>query len=165
MHSSHASRLSTVGAGPGWSRLLVSGLAGLLSSSLLIVTPVYGQEGGVGDEELECTLSGSGPDEVDGENQAREEAEACGVEVEVLDERTEFGEVYALPDGSMRASSGVEPVRAVDDSGEWAPIDTTLEYVAGGTVRPVNVAVELEFSGGGDDLWRCCEVTRANRRV
>ncbi|WP_166659577.1 LamG-like jellyroll fold domain-containing protein [Glycomyces sp. NRRL B-16210] len=137
-----------------WRRVGLSVLVGSLAASLIAAPPVFAEETEPVEDEspVACPLADTDLHESDEAEEARDAALACGVEVEVLDERTEFGEVFALPDGSMRASLGVEPVRAVDDSGEWAPIDTTLIFAAEGSVRPVNVAVDLAFSGGGTDL-------------
>ncbi|MFF3990598.1 LamG-like jellyroll fold domain-containing protein [Streptomyces sp. NPDC001797] len=43
------------------------------------------------------------------------------------------------------------PVRAREDDGAWAPIDTTLTRDADGLVRAKNTTTDLVFSGGGSD--------------
>lgn len=136
-----------------WRRVGLTVLAGSLAASLIAAPPAFAQEPEPFEDETSesCPLAEADPLESEDAEDARDAALACGVEVEVLAERTEFGEVFALPDGSMRASLGVESVRAVDEGGAWAPIDTTLVVAADGSVRPVNVAVDLVFSGGGAD--------------
>ncbi|WP_335986724.1 LamG-like jellyroll fold domain-containing protein [Glycomyces sp. MUSA5-2] len=67
----------------------------------------------------------------------------------MTDQRSEFGTVVALPSGGLKAQIGVEPIQALDESGEWAPIDTTLEIASDGSVRPVNITEEVAFSAGG----------------
>lgn len=79
---------------------------------------------------------------------AAELAEACGHDVEVVDERTEWDTVYAQPDGNMRLESSIAAVRT-EVTGEWAPIDTTLVpgddgYVVASAVAP------MTFSDGSD---------------
>ncbi|MDA1365863.1 LamG-like jellyroll fold domain-containing protein [Glycomyces algeriensis] len=96
-----------------------------------------------------CPIMAGAPTEVEGELAAVEAAGACGVEVEVTDQRNEFGTVVALPSGELKAEIGVEPIQALDDSGVWAPIDTTLEITGDGSVRPVNITEDVAFSGGG----------------
>ncbi|WP_147525025.1 hypothetical protein [Cellulomonas timonensis] len=73
--------------------------------------------------------------------------------VEILAERTEFGSVLALPNGSLAAGQGSGPVwvrqggdgTAVED---WAAVDLTLEFSEDGLVRPVAQSADLVLSGG-----------------
>ncbi|WP_227870297.1 LamG-like jellyroll fold domain-containing protein [Streptomyces otsuchiensis] len=77
------------------------------------------------------------------------EARASDEPVEVLTQRGETREVFALPDGSLEAREYVVPVWT-RVSGEWAPVDLELVERADGAVGPKASTVELEFSAGGD---------------
>jgi hypothetical protein len=74
--------------------------------------------------------------------------------VEVLAERTEFGSVYVLPDGTMASGTGSGPVwvRQGDGDGtadeDWAPVDLTLVADEDGSVRPVAHSGDLVLAGG-----------------
>jgi hypothetical protein len=125
-------------------RVLAVVVPGALGLSLL-ATPAFAQD----DMPAECLIDAGDAAVVEGDLEAVEQAVACGREVEVADLRDEFGTVTALPSGELRAQSGVEPVRAVDESGEWVPIDTTLEIGSDGSVRPVNITEDVAFSAGG----------------
>jgi len=103
-------------------------------------------EGGVA---ADCLIEPGDTAVLEGELAAIEQAGACGREVEVIDQRDEFGTVVALPSGELKAEIGVEPIQAQDELGQWGPIDTTLEVAADGSVRPVNITEELAFSPGG----------------
>lgn len=86
--------------------------------------------------------------EADDAADAAELAEACGHDVEVLEERTEWDTVYAQPDGNTRLESSIAALRT-DVTGDWAPIDTTLVpgddgYVVASAVAP------MTFSDGSD---------------
>ncbi|HEY0237166.1 MAG TPA: DNRLRE domain-containing protein, partial [Friedmanniella sp.] len=76
--------------------------------------------------------------------------------VEVLAERTEFGSVYVLPDGTMASGTGAGPVwvRQGDGDGtaeeDWAPVDLTLQAADDGTVRPVAQSGDLVLAGAAD---------------
>ncbi|WP_199034600.1 LamG domain-containing protein [Glycomyces salinus] len=69
--------------------------------------------------------------------------------MEILDEQTPWGTSVAQPDGTVKLSAALEPFRAMDDSGQWAPVDTTLQLDADGMVRPANAVSDMAFSGGG----------------
>lgn len=73
-------------------------------------------------------------------------AVSCGREVEVVDERTEWSTVHALPDGQMRLDASVSAQRT-RVSGEWADIDTSLAPTDEG-IAPVSPAVAMVFSDG-----------------
>ncbi|MCC3762658.1 hypothetical protein K3N28_06185 [Glycomyces sp. TRM65418] len=98
---------------------------------------------------MECTIDTGEVAELEGELDALGQAAACGRPVEVVDQRNEFGTVVAMPSGELKAEIGVEPIQAQDESGQWAPIDTTLEVAADGSVRPVNITEDVSFSAGG----------------
>lgn len=78
------------------------------------------------------------------------EAAAAGEPVEVLAQRGEAREVFALPDGTLEAREYVVPVWTRLD-GAWQPVDLDLAVRADGSVGPVASTVDLTFSGGGSD--------------
>ncbi|GAB4008676.1 hypothetical protein GCM10029992_65680 [Glycomyces albus] len=129
--------LSTRSRGP------LAVLAVALAAPLLVAGPVAAQE----PDEIQC------PDPVPTEAQTEFEAvtlaELCDSEVEIVDEQTPWGTSIAQPDRTVRLSAALEPYRALDDSGQWAPVDTTLQVDADGMVRPVNAVSDMAFSGGG----------------
>ncbi|MEV3872979.1 LamG-like jellyroll fold domain-containing protein [Streptomyces sp. NPDC049906] len=63
--------------------------------------------------------------------------------------RSESGEVFATPRGTLEAREYLRPVRTRVD-GEWKDLDTTLRRATDGSVVPGAASVGLEFSGGGD---------------
>lgn len=79
-------------------------------------------------------------------------AAGLGARVEDLSQRNETTQVFAEPDGTWTSESASEPVRAQDDSGEWADIDLTLVQVPGG-YAPANAASDLTISSGGDTTF------------
>jgi hypothetical protein len=81
---------------------------------------------------------------------ALSEAKTAGEPVEVLSQRGEAREVFALPDGTLEARQYVVPVWTRLD-GEWRPVDLDLAVRADGTVGPKASTVDLTFSGGGED--------------
>ena len=84
-------------------------------------------------------------------SQALAEAKASGSRVEVIGERSERATVFANPDGfTFTLEQSVAPVRVAKSSGWQAP-DPTLEHRADGSVGPKAAAVDMEFSGGGDN--------------
>ena len=73
--------------------------------------------------------------------------------VEVLAERTEFGSVFILPDGTRAAgvASGPVWVRRGGDgtrASDWSAVDLTLKVASDGSVRPVAQVGDLTLSGG-----------------
>ncbi|MEV7339460.1 LamG-like jellyroll fold domain-containing protein [Streptomyces sp. NPDC093544] len=62
---------------------------------------------------------------------------------------TESSEVFANPDGTFTQEMNAAPVRAQQDDGRWAAIDTTLVRDADGSVRARNTTADVTFSGGG----------------
>lgn len=113
--------------------------------SVLLAVPAAAEDGVA----AECVIETGETAALEGELAAIEQAGVCGREVEVIDQRSEFGTVVALPSGELKAQMGVEPIQAQDESGQWAPIDTTLEVAADGSVRPVNITEDLTLSAGG----------------
>ncbi|MFC9692236.1 LamG domain-containing protein [Kribbella sp. NPDC056951] len=63
--------------------------------------------------------------------------------------RTATSDVVANPDGTFTETFHTEPIRVRRGAG-WAPIDTTLERRADGSVGPRATSVPTTFSGGGD---------------
>jgi hypothetical protein len=76
-------------------------------------------------------------------------AAACKTRVEVLSEKTELVQAYALPDGTRSMEIAVVPQRVRRD-GVWKTIDTSLRADGAGRLRPVATAEDVSFSGGGD---------------
>lgn len=86
--------------------------------------------------------------EVASEGAATLEAVRCGRAVEVLDSRTAWNTLEALPDGTMRLKVSAAAVRAQVD-GQWVGIDRSI--VEGGEAFTVAAPVtQMEFSKGGD---------------
>ncbi|MER7758328.1 DNRLRE domain-containing protein [Streptomyces sp. NPDC097619] len=78
---------------------------------------------------------------------ALQQAQRTGEQVEVVSERTETSETYALPNGNLRHVQHTVPVR-VKREGSWRAIDTTLTKAAG-RVAPKAAAGNVTFSAGG----------------
>ncbi|MEU2556433.1 LamG domain-containing protein [Streptomyces sp. NPDC013313] len=83
------------------------------------------------------------------ESEASALAAETGQRVAVDAATTESSRIFANPDGSFTQEMNAAPVRARKDGGTWAPIDTTLERAADGSVRAKNTTTDLSFSGGG----------------
>ncbi|MFE1013772.1 LamG-like jellyroll fold domain-containing protein [Streptomyces sp. NPDC058794] len=84
--------------------------------------------------------------------QALEQAQATGERVEVTGERTERTTVFANPDGAtFTLEESSVPVRVPSPDGGWKAPDPTLELRSDGTVAPKGAAVQMTFSGGGQD--------------
>jgi hypothetical protein len=93
--------------------------------------------------------SGAAPSEA---AQALAKARETGERVEVLGERSPDTTVYANPDGeSFTLEQSAVPVRVATSDGGWQAPDATLVPRADGTVAPKAAAVDMAFSGGGDD--------------
>ncbi|MEU2624619.1 LamG domain-containing protein [Streptomyces sp. NPDC007157] len=83
------------------------------------------------------------------ESKASALAAKTGERVAVDAATTESSQVFANPDGTFTQEMNAAPVRAREDDGAWAPIDTTLTRDADGSVRAKNTTTDLIFSGGG----------------
>lgn len=81
------------------------------------------------------------------ESSALAQAKRTGEPVEVVSARTESGEVYAQPGGTLKLTQHTIPVR-VKREGVWKAIDTTLTQ-AGGRITPKAAAGHVTFSAGG----------------
>ncbi|MGW0810912.1 LamG-like jellyroll fold domain-containing protein [Nonomuraea sp. NPDC002799] len=99
---------------------------------------------------------------VDTENAALAEAARTGQNVEIASLRGESSEVYATSQGHLQAVKHLRPVRS-RVGGEWKAIDTGLERRPDGSVGPKVAAVEIAFSGGGDQPLITLE--RAGRKL
>lgn len=83
------------------------------------------------------------------EDAAASLAARCERNVPVASERAEFSDVYVKPDGTGVYTAHVEPVRARNSKGTWAPIDTTLRTRSDGSIAPGNAVLPVQISGGG----------------
>jgi hypothetical protein len=96
------------------------------------------------------TVPGSSPPAAAGtEDVALAQAARTGHNVEVMALRTESSEVYATAQGHFQAVQHLRPVRT-RVGGEWKAIDTGLQRRPDGSVGPKMAAVDVGFSGGGD---------------
>ncbi|MEV6178810.1 FG-GAP-like repeat-containing protein [Streptomyces sp. NPDC052015] len=84
------------------------------------------------------------------EDEAQLRARKSGKKVEVATLTDEFSTTYANPDGSFTYTSSVAPLRAKNDEGEWASIDTTLKRDDKGW-HTVNSPYPVTFSSGDPD--------------
>ncbi|WP_326699104.1 LamG domain-containing protein [Streptomyces sp. NBC_01754] len=113
---------------------------------LLTSLPVLG-----GEPEARAAAEDSAAERTEGQR-ALTEAKESGRRVEVVGERSERSTVYANPDGfTFTLENSTVPVRVPTPDGGWQAPDATLKVRADGTVVPKAAAVEMEFSGGGDD--------------
>lgn len=91
----------------------------------------------------------SSPDDPPTEaNLALDRAVESGEPVEVVGWRTETSMTWANPDGSFTEDRAAGPVRVERESGEWVPVDPTLEAGPDG-IRPRAVPNDVVLSGGG----------------
>ncbi|MFC7876868.1 LamG-like jellyroll fold domain-containing protein [Isoptericola sp. NPDC057391] len=110
---------------------------------------------GPGDDVATGTaMPGTAPDEVVGGRSVAEEAalsraSETGKPVEVVEDRGESHEVWALATGALERREFVVPRWARGDGG-WVRVDTTLAAASDGVVTPAASTVDVEFSGGGE---------------
>jgi len=83
------------------------------------------------------------------EAQALAAARRLGRRVEVVSLRSDTGQVFANPRGTLTLVESAQPVR-VRRGGRWLAVDTTLRRRADGTVAPVATVADLLLSGGGN---------------
>ncbi|MFE3559120.1 ricin-type beta-trefoil lectin domain protein [Streptomyces sp. NPDC059193] len=83
-----------------------------------------------------------------GEARASEQAQASGKPVEVAEQRDEYTQVIANPDGSFTWKQYVRPAFTKVD-GTWQNTDATLEETADGRITPAAATFGISFSGGG----------------
>ncbi|GIF18205.1 hypothetical protein BJ973_008832 [Actinoplanes tereljensis] len=89
-------------------------------------------------------------------------AESCDQPVKVSASQTEFSQVVAQPDGSLRFESAAVPQRARHGDG-WADIDLKLSPGADGLLRPAVATADVAFSSGGTGPM--ATLTRAGKTV
>lgn len=120
-------------SGTGWWRLVaVVSVVGLVGAGWVPAAS--------GDGEPEC--SGVAADA----GAAAVMAAACGIEVEILAERTEWETAWALPEGGTRLEVTALASRTVVDD-EWVEVDPSLVAVAEG-ISVVAPVVGMVFSDG-----------------
>lgn len=85
---------------------------------------------------------------------AASKAEAQGVRVEVVAERSETTRIWVHPDGSIEEETALGEVRFADETGPngWRDIDTTLEVHDDGSIAPKALPVEVKLGIGTDEL-------------
>ena len=122
------------------------GFAALLSLVLLVTlldrAPAAAQESSgaaCGSSEL------SAADELSASVLARE----CGQVVEVVSGRGFTQRLFAEPDGTFTLRTYGRPQWAVDDRGQWVPVDATFVARADGRVATAATVVDVEVSPGG----------------
>jgi hypothetical protein len=92
-----------------------------------------------------ATTTTTAPDEVT----ASADAEAQGVPVEAMSDRTQYAQVFANPDGTFTYNASPVPQWAQQPDGTWSAIDTTLRVQSDGSIAPAVSAEGLVLSGGG----------------
>ncbi|MEU0074665.1 LamG domain-containing protein [Streptomyces sp. NPDC006332] len=121
-----------------------------VGSWAIAVTLLGGAVAGAG---VTPALADDGAASVAADRAPESEASALAVEtgerIAVDAATTESSELFANPDGTFTQEMNAAPVRARNDDGVWAPIDTTLVHEADGSVRAKNTTAGLTFSGGG----------------
>ncbi|MEV0961897.1 VCBS repeat-containing protein [Streptomyces sp. NPDC049910] len=117
-------------------------LAAVLVGGSLGLTPLGLASSAAAEDKTIAAPAGS-------EAHALEQAKETGKQVEVLAERSETSETYALPNGNLRRVQHTVPQR-VKREGVWTPIDTTLTEAVG-RITPKAAAGNVTFSAGGDD--------------
>ncbi|MFG3307203.1 VCBS repeat-containing protein [Streptomyces wuyuanensis] len=126
----------------GATRTARTALVAALVGGSLGLTPIGLTSSAAAEDKTSSAPAGS-------EAHALRQAAETGKQVEVLSERSETSETYALPNGNLRHVQHTVPQR-VKREGAWTPIDTTLTEVRG-RVAPKAAAGNVTFSAGGDD--------------
>ncbi|MET9114674.1 LamG domain-containing protein [Streptomyces longwoodensis] len=127
-----------------WRRAIGSGaiavalLGGAVPAIGVAATPAFADEGGT-----------PGAADRTPESRASALAAKTGDRVEVKARTGESEQLFANPDGTFTQEMNAAPVRAQDDDGRWAAIDTTLVRDGDGSVRARNTTADVTFSGGG----------------
>ena len=121
-----------------WGRRVAVMAAGVVAVGVVTPVPLAGAEPPA--PEVECV------DVAPSEAAAVGLAAACEIAVEVLEARTPFETVWALPDGLMRAESSIAAQRT-DTTGQWGPIDTALVLGPDG-LRVAAPVLAMTFSDG-----------------
>ena len=115
---------------------------GLVAATIVTVA-VKNAESSVA-EEFDCTQLEEASFDLAGPK-----ARACDAEVEVVSERTPWQTTWATPDETTRLEISTMPSRT-SVSGEWTPLDTTIEGTPGEGVLEVAAPVyPIELNAGG----------------
>jgi hypothetical protein len=69
--------------------------------------------------------------------------------VEVMRDRTDWAQTFAMPGGGFKTVESLVPVRTQRPDGSWGPVSTTLSVRPDGSVAPGAITVGLKLSGGG----------------
>jgi len=80
--------------------------------------------------------------------QATARARATGAPVVVGSLTTATSQTTALPDGQLRVTESLEPVRTMR-AGTWVTLDPRLQKIAGGRIAPAVTTRPLSLSAGG----------------
>ena len=125
------------------SAVVLAVVLGLIAATIATVAVKNAESASVADA-FDCTqLEESSFDE------AGPKARACDVEVEVISERTPWQTSWATPDGTTRLEISTTPSRT-SVSGEWTPLDTSIEGSPGEGVLEVAAPVyPIELNAGG----------------
>jgi len=127
---------------PGLSRSLAA-----VAASAMTIAAVAFVSGPASAAPAPVVVPAADPTEVADEATAMHLAWKNRKPVEILDERTESSETFALPDGTIHTKQYATPIRVRRGSG-WVAVNPTLK-VAGGVVVPEAVALDVRFSNGG----------------
>ncbi len=141
-----------VAAGPGVTANTGISVGGVVDARELVAAGIFSMSS------LPCSAAPGG---VEAAGVAYELAARCGVEVELLGERSAWATVFATPSGDVRRETSLQAVRTEVD-GRWVDIDTDVVVGAQGLVvkAPVN---EMTFGAGpGDVLAR---ITREGKEL
>gem|GEM_PF-3898693 len=74
-------------------------------------------------------------------------ARMCGGKVRIDGDESPTTEVYALPNGSLQATTAIAPQRVHQSDGSWAPVDLTMTQQPNGSVAPKMSAFPVTASG------------------
>jgi hypothetical protein len=74
-------------------------------------------------------------------------ARMCGGRVLVAGDESATSLVYALPDGSLEASTAMAPQRVRQSDGSWKPVDVSLRVNADRSVGPAMAAFPASLAG------------------
>ncbi|GHE45304.1 hypothetical protein GCM10018785_13730 [Streptomyces longispororuber] len=123
-------------------------MVGTLTSALAVV--VTGLSPAVATpQERPASATASAPRTALTDDIALRTSEETGKRVEVLGRRTERGQTFANPDGTLTVKEYAQPVRTRKGDA-WTAIDTTLVEQANGTLAPKATPTAVTISGGGD---------------
>jgi hypothetical protein len=100
-------------------------------------------------EAAAAAVAVSGPVTASAPAQASALASSSGRSVEVLGDRTDWAQTFAMPGGGFKTVESLVPVRVRRPGGSWGPVDTALSVRPDGSVAPGAITVGLRLSGGG----------------